>query len=102
MAGAAAGKYVTREEFDSVKSELQKLIIRVEVLTQDLHRLTLAVGEFGERLVAIEGSIARLEERVDRLDVRVDRIEARLDSLEKTVTDGNAALMSAILTLGRR
>lgn len=87
MAGAAAGKFVTREEFDSVKAELQKLIIRVEVLTHDLHRLTLAFGEFGQHLIALDDRLGRLEDRVERL--------------EKTVIDGNAALMSAILSLGR-
>ena len=82
-----AAKWVTREEFETVKAELQKLIIRVEVLSVDLHKLTLAVGDLGERM--------------DGLESRMDRLENRMDRLEKTVIDGNAALMSAILSLGR-
>jgi predicted nuclease with TOPRIM domain len=83
----AAKAYVEREEFESVKKTLETLTIRVEVLANDLHRLTLSVGD--------------LAERMDKLEVRMDRLEVRMDRLEKTVIDGNTALMAAIVALGR-
>lgn len=64
-----------------MKTDLRKLIIRVEVLTME-----------------VGGAC----EDVDRLIAKLDRLITRIDKLEKIVIDGNAALMSAILNLAPR
>jgi len=75
---------VSRQEFESVRTELQKLIIRVEVLTQDLHRLTIQVGDLAEAIDA----------RFDAVDARFDKSDRRLDAMQET-------LLAAILQLRR-
>jgi hypothetical protein len=75
---------VSRQVFESVRTELQKLIIRVEVLTQDLHRLTIQVGDLAEAIDA----------RFDATDARFDQMERRLDAMQET-------LLTAILQLRR-
>jgi hypothetical protein len=61
------------------------------VVVHDIHQLTLAVAELSESLDA----------RFEAVDRRFEAVDRRFDALEKTVKDGNAALMSAILALGR-
>ncbi len=82
---AQSTEFVTREEFDSMKVEEEKLSIRVEVLTDAVTSLTRDVADLREET----------NERFLTVDERFDR-------LEKLVMDGNAALMSAILKLGNR
>ena len=96
---SAAEQFVTKEEFEPMKADIQKLIIRVEVLTQDVHSLRLSLAAFVE---ATDARFDGLENRFDHLGARVDVLETRFDKLEKMVSDGNAALMSAILNLGPR
>jgi predicted nuclease with TOPRIM domain len=124
---SAAEQFVTKEEFEPMKADIQKLIIRVEVLTQDVHSLRLSLAAFVEaadarfdqlearvdvleprfdkleaRFDKLEARFDKLEARFDKLEARFDKLEARFDALEKTVIDGNAALMSAILNLAPR
>lgn len=82
---AQSTEFVTREEFDSMKVEEEKLSIRVEVLTDAVTSLTRDVADLRQET----------NERFLTVDERFDR-------LEKLVMDGNAALMSAILKLGNR
>lgn len=60
---------------------------RLERLT--IHRLTVQLGDLREEFNAFR----------DYVEARFDAIDRRFDRLEKTVADGNAALMSAILSL---
>lgn len=84
-----ASRYVTRAEFEPVKQGLERLTIRVEVLTNDVHTLTNRVADIAEDLLALR---TEMNERFRAIDVRFDR-------LEKTIADGHAALLSAILRL---
>jgi flagellar capping protein FliD len=54
------------------------------VLTQDLHRLTIQVGDLAEAIDA----------RFDATDARFDQMERRLDAMQET-------LLTAILQLRR-
>lgn len=87
--GSAAKSYVEREEFEAVKKTLETLTIRVEVLTSDLHRLTQNVGDLAESV----------DRRFDALETMVRDGHAEL---RRAIDDGQAALMSAVLSLGRR
>ena len=117
---AVASKYVTRNEFEPVKTGVERLTIRMEVFAQDLHSLTLQVADLADnvdlrldrlegRMDGLEGRMERLEGRMDRIEGRMDRLEERMDRLEKavvdltkTVVDGNAAIMSALLRMAPR
>lgn len=103
---ATPSKYVTREEFEPVKNGLERLNIRVEVISQDLYKLTLEVAELAEsvnaRFDAVDARFDGIDGRLDGIDGRLDGIDGRLDRLEKTMIEGNAALMSAILKLSPR
>ncbi len=79
---------VSRQEFESVRAELQKLIIRVEVLTQDLHRLTIQVGDLAEAIDA----------RFDAVDARFDKIESRMDAMETRFDQRLNAMQEVLLT----
>jgi DNA repair exonuclease SbcCD ATPase subunit len=79
---------VSRQEFESVRAELQKLIIRVEVLTQDLHRLTIQVGDLAEAIDA----------RFDAVDARFDKMESRMDAMETRFDQRLNAMQEVLLT----
>lgn len=79
---------VSRQEFESVRTELQKLIIRVEVLTQDLHRLTIQVGDLAE---AIDARFDKQESRIGAMETRFDQ---RLNAMQEV-------LLTAILQTRR-
>ena len=85
-------KYVTTEEFQPVKFDLEKLTgrvelltIRVEVLSNDMHRLTHQVGDIAEDLVAFR----------DEMNVFRDEMNRRFTGLEQT----QAAILSAVMRL---
>ena len=117
---AQSDKYITREEFEPVKNGLDRLSIRVEVITHDLHQLTNMVGDLAEafdlrfdrlearmdkledRMDRLEDRMDKLEQRFDKLEQRFDKLEQRFDKLEKTVVDGHAAILSAIMQLAPR
>jgi predicted nuclease with TOPRIM domain len=96
---AVASKYVTRKEFEPVKTGVDHLTIRMEVITYDLHSLRMQVADLADN---VDVRFERLEERMDRLEERMGRLEERMDRLEKTVVDGNAAIMSALLKMAPR
>jgi chromosome segregation ATPase len=120
---SAASRFVTREEFSLVKETLERLIVRVEVLTQDLHALSKQVDArfervdarfaqqderfkgiderfkgIDERFDAIDARFERIEERLALHDVRFDHLEARLEALERHVDTGFAELRQLIET----
>jgi uncharacterized protein YoxC len=79
-----------------VKKTLETLTIRVEVLTGDLHRLTQNVGDLAE---SVDQRFASVDQRFDALETLVRDGHAEL---RRAIDDGQAALMSAVLSLGRR
>ena len=98
---------VTLEQFEAHKAETrqatERLSIRVEVISHDTSRLLheLAdlredVAEFREEFEELRGELQELRDEFNTF--RAD-VETRFERLEKTVVDGNAALMSAILSL---
>lgn len=98
---------VTREEFNPVKEGLERLTIRVEVLTSDVHRLSQQVGDLAEDLVDLREQMHSRFDEVDarffavdaRFDVLTNEVNGRFTSLEKTISDGNAAIISALMRL---
>lgn len=102
-----AAKYVTQEEFQPVRVGLERLTIRVEVLTQDVHDLTLHVADVAEDLTELRTEMnARFEalsgEMNSRFEQMTSEVNSRFDALGKVVADGHAALLSAVLALGPR
>lgn len=97
---AQAANVVSRQEFE-------RLTIRVEVLTNDVHRLTLTVADIAEDLASFRAETnARFESMEARLSKKIDENNARVDGLEerlsKKIEDGQTAILSAIVALGRR
>ncbi len=82
--GSAARKFVEREEFETMKKSMERLSIRVEVLTNDVHQLSNEVGDLSKTLREVVGGLDGL-----RGDIR---------ELQK----GQTAVLSAVLALGRR
>lgn len=82
-------KYVTYEEFQPVK-------MQTDALTNDLHKLTLQVGDIAEDL---EKGFASLSQRIDDVE---GRLSNRIDRLEKKIDDGHAAILSAIMQFAPR
>lgn len=89
-------QFVTREEFDLVKEEQKRQAIRVEVLEDGLTSLTREVAGLREDMNA----------RFDQMDARFDAFEAktngRFDAMHQLIADGNAAIISAVMTLAKK
>ncbi|MFT3711313.1 MAG: hypothetical protein QM817_27085 [Archangium sp.] len=99
----ALGRAATIEELEQVRTEMQRLIIRSEVVSQDTYRLTTQLAELYERtdvrfdlvderldelklrLDRVEQKVNQLEQKVDRLEQKVDRLEQKVDRLEQKV-----------------
>ena len=86
---AQATQYATRQELDNVKEEL--------------HRLSVAVAVLAEQT---EARFDAMDARFDAMDARFDAMDARFDALTveltKRIADGNAAIISAVMKLGKR
>ncbi len=93
-----ATEFVTREEFDVLKAEHEKVAIRAEVLSEVVTELTRQLADLREEMNARFDAV---DSRFDAVDSRFAVVDDRLSRLEKLVMDGNAALMSAILKLGK-
>ena len=91
-------EFVTREEFDVLKAEHEKVAIRSEVLSEVVTELTRQLAFLSEEMNARFDAV---DSRFDAVDSRFAGVDDRLSRLEKLVMDGNAALMSAILKLGK-
>ncbi len=89
-------EFVTREEFEASRQKqderLTQMAVRLEVISHDTSRL-------------LQDS-ARLREEMNELREEVNErfasVDARFERLEKLIADGNAALLSAVLQLGKR
>ena len=93
---AAAAKYVTQEEF-------QRLTIRVEVLSVDVHRLGQAVGDIAEDLAELRTEVTELREELhSEISGLRAEMNSRFDAMGKMIADGHAALLSAVLAIGPR
>ena len=93
-----ATEFVTREEFDVLKAEHEKVAIRAEVLSTVVTELTVEVADFREEMNVFRDEMYAFREDVK---ARFEGVDDRFTRLEKLVMDGNAALMSAILKLGK-
>jgi hypothetical protein len=113
---APATKFVTQQELRPLKAELERLSMRTEVLTKDVHGLATRVGDVEQELEALTLAVeigfakvdarfveleARLEARFQAIDARFERLEGMFATLTQQVADGNSALLSAILQLAR-
>jgi chromosome segregation ATPase len=91
---------VTLEQFEAHKAETrqatERLSIRVEVISHDTSRLLHELADLREDVAEFREEFEELREEFNTF--RAD-VETRFERLEKTVVDGNAALMSAILSL---
>ena len=93
---AAAAKYVTQEEF-------QRLTIRVEVLSMDVHRLAQAVGDIAEDLAEMRADVSELRTEMNsRFEQLTGEMNSRFETMGKVIADGHAALLSAVLSIGPR
>lgn len=89
---SGAEQYVTKEEFDSMQTT-------VDNIRTDVQLLTTQVAEIAEDLSDLRVEVNEL--RVEVNELRQDTTN-RFEKLETTVVEGNAALMSAILQIGKR
>ncbi len=76
---------VTREEFDLVKEEQKRQAIRFEVLEDGLTSLTREVAELREE-------VAEFREQTG----------AQFVQLNKLIVDGQATIVSAVMTLAKK
>ncbi len=103
----AAKKFATQEQHEALKAEvraevrsqataIERLSVRVEVISHDTTRLTRDVAEIREEM----------NERFDAVDGRFDAVHGELaktrEEILNVVNDGHAALLSAIMELGKR
>ncbi len=93
---AQAMEYATRQELEDVKTELNRFSVALAVLSERMDR----------QFEAVDARFEAVDARFDAMDSRFDAIDARLEKLTteftKLVNDGNAAIMSALMTLGKR
>ena len=94
---SAASKYVTREEFTPVKDAVERLTIRVEVLTNDVHQLTNIVADLAEQQTQFREEVLG---KFEASDGRMDKLEQRMTEgfaeMTKLIQDGNAAIMAVL------
>lgn len=88
--------YVTRQEFDIVKAELERLSVAVQVLGDGQLTLTRSVADLAER---VEVGFATVDEQFAELRREFASNQAEM---KKLIEDGQSGLRSAILTLGKR
>lgn len=99
----AAKKFATQEQHEALKADMrsqataiERLSVRVEVISHDTTRLTRDVAEIREEM----------NERFDAVDARFDAADRELaktrEEILKVVNDGHAALLSAIMQFGKR
>jgi archaellum component FlaC len=81
----------SRRATDRLTEDVERLGIRLEVVSHDTARLT-------HDLADLRDDVSEFREDFERFRSEVN---GRFERLEKTVVDGNAALMAAILQLGR-
>lgn len=96
-------EFVTREEFEAYKQKQEERLtpmgVRLEVISFDTSRLLRDVAGLAERVDEIAEDVAGLREDAT---ARFESVDARFERLEKQIADGNAALLSAVLQLGKK
>ena len=88
--------YVTRQEFDIVKADLERRSVAVQVLGDGQLTLTRSVADLAER---VEVGFAAVDEQFAELRREFASNQAEM---KKLIEDGQSGLRSAILTLGKR
>jgi archaellum component FlaC len=113
---ATAKKYLTVEEFearlegrmtkaelraelDPIKDEVRRISMRTEVLSTDLHRLTLTVGGIAADLSSVRESVEGLETSVEHLDFSMEQLEETLAELVSIVEGNHLEIVSALQEL---
>ena len=128
---AAAEKFVTREEYEAMQATVMDLKTSVEELqrtvrknsddilknsedirknSEDIRELQVEVRQNGLDIKKLQIDVRALQDRLDetkhelKVEILEARAEAKADKLElsQQIQESHAALMSAILTLGRR
>lgn len=84
--------YVTRQEFDIVKAELERLSVAVQVLSDGQLTLTRSVADLSERMEAGFAAV----------DARLEEVDTRFDDLKQLIETRHAELISALLAMGKR
>lgn len=99
----AAKKFATQEQHEALKAEvrsqattIERLSVRVEVISHDTTRLTRDVAEIREEM----------NERFETVDGQLGSLGRELaktrEEILKVINDGHAALLCAIMQLGKR
>lgn len=103
---AAEKKFATQSQLSELKDDvrsqdarIERLAIRVEVISHDTTRILREVADLREE---VNERFEGVEERFVGVDQQFDAVNQRFDKLEKQIADGNAALLSAILKLAKR
>ncbi len=101
----AAKKFVTQEQHEALKSEvrsqgtaIERLSVRVEVISHDTTRLLRDTAEIREEMNELR---EEMNERFESVATRAE-LAATREEILKAVHDGHAALLSAIIQLGKR
>lgn len=113
----AAKKFVSQEQHEALRLEVrsnatvvERLSVRVEVISHDTTRILREMADLREE---VSERFDAVDARFDAVDARFKTVDGRLGSLEreltqtreeilKVVNDGHAALLSAIMQLGKR
>lgn len=102
----AAKKFVTQEQHEALRLEVrsnatavERLSVRVEVISHDTTRILREMADLREE---VDARFDAVDARFDAVDARFESVDARFERLEKQIADGNAALLSAVLQLGRK
>lgn len=88
--------YVTRQEFDIVKAELERLSVAVQVLSDGQLTLTQSVADLAERM---EAGFAGVDARFEALEARFD---SQTGGLKQLIEERHAELLLAVLAIGKR
>ena len=102
----AAKKFVTQEQHEALAAEVrtnaatvERLAVRVEVISHDTTRLLREVADLRED---VGGLRQEMNQRFEDMETRFDgKLAATQEAILKEVRDGHATLLSAILQLAK-
>lgn len=96
-----AGRAATIEELDLVRTELERMRVRTDVLNQDIYRLNMRVGDLyelsDERFDRLEAKVDVLDAKVDALDAKVEALDAKVDRMARELRDEMKAMEERIV-----
>ncbi|MDP1828647.1 MAG: hypothetical protein Q8L48_35605 [Archangium sp.] len=91
--------YVTRQEFDIVKAELERLSVAVQVLSDGQLTLTRSVADLAERM---EAGFAGVDAHFEAMEARLDSVTSQTGGLKQLIEERHAELLLAVLAVGKR